>query len=1145
MAQRYKPNQRRGPGRPMRPSGPLINAKNTIDIPNELFENWFTDILSGKDLESWGRMSQESKDAFIGGIKSALFTVRARAGAYNPADSNLVYLGEYGDLAGVQVTFDLEKAWKDPIGYLKTLPSTYLKGVIRLQDIEREIEKKVLQQVMEGGYIKEYGKPTPPPGQGKTLLPSGNGAKILDVQKDPNTGKPTSVRGRDGIPAYMDLSKAVNGWVDLSQVQGLRDTAKDSLTSSVHKIFAKEFSYQGNNSWDKKDEILVSNNIDTLLSNTNNQEIKDFFTDYKNKESYKKAINASLFKDSAGNDYTLKKLLDFTQVSLTPEESHLQNAKASYNNFFGEEVATEFVTGKAYEQSPFLRKLHIDLKNNWQAAGFSSSNAVDDMFKIFTKSDIPGIRATNLEEYISYISNKIAFNKDVTSADAYRFREILETVNENTVEIQKSIRSSLESKLQYHSQELVDNIISEMPNTVSQQVKDEIKERMLAAVDLKKYVAIRNDMESIEEFLTAVGKGEIWKRYFFGGVYNKDLPLPFGLGKYIQDINARYMKTKIPGTNYRLMDIQNGIVGARNVFFQKIGFTGEAMSTPGLLAWGSNNTTLYTTNFNPRAGLNYSLIKNNKDTTLNLYQSGKSYDRLFQTQKGFAENLKQFNSGAIYVSAKDFTDLPTSLEAIEAMGNNYLPIIQSPLAAGLPTRHMNDLHGIFTGFYTNPSTLSKNHFLFTNMPQADFDRYKQSLDSLFIKLKKYENMGIDPDDMLSFVLDISFEKKFVEKLEDGTFVFKRYLPALNYIAKRLSALQTYGLYFLHDKILVNTLFKWRATSWISKNIWDVFYNPKYGPVRWAESIVTKLSTKAWAVGIKSALRPFWGLIQKILPSFLTTATAGTAYLAVIAQRFGQALLASIWKVLKGDLKGVVYEFKRFVEDVLIKPVKFIVNFIVKPIIIVFVVLVLFITLFIAGGGLLAQSNRPVNTESGDYGENYPLFVDNNNNLCFSAATGNTVNGSIAFIPGLAFGLGSITSCPGWRTFDGKSNFHTGVDFGVDSVNLTSPVEGDIVFAGWSPVGYGNLVIIKSDFGGVSYYFYFAHLKSITKFSGSVKLKDQIGVTGNTGNSTGPHLHFEVRVGGRDVLSVENPCTVPGISCDSSCLSSSFEGAVCK
>ena len=71
--------------------------------------------------------------------------------------------------------------------------------------------------------------------------------------------------------------------------------------------------------------------------------------------------------------------------------------------------------------------------------------------------------------------------------------------------------------------------------------------------------------------------------------------------------------------------------------------------------------------------------------------------------------------------------------------------------------------------------------------------------------------------------------------------------------------------------------------------------------------------------------------------------------------------------------------------------------------------------------------------------------------------------------------------------------------------------GRVVFAGWDGGGYGNLVVIEHPRGVRSRY---AHLARIAVRQGSwVVAGNPIGSVGSTGISSGPHLHFEVLVGG--------------------------------
>jgi hypothetical protein len=68
--------------------------------------------------------------------------------------------------------------------------------------------------------------------------------------------------------------------------------------------------------------------------------------------------------------------------------------------------------------------------------------------------------------------------------------------------------------------------------------------------------------------------------------------------------------------------------------------------------------------------------------------------------------------------------------------------------------------------------------------------------------------------------------------------------------------------------------------------------------------------------------------------------------------------------------------------------------------------------------------------------------------------------------------------------------------------------GVIVYAGWNDRGYGNLIVVDHGNGWQSVY---AHLDTFLAFCGqSVDQGEQIGTLGTTGNSTGPHLHFELR-----------------------------------
>ena len=106
--------------------------------------------------------------------------------------------------------------------------------------------------------------------------------------------------------------------------------------------------------------------------------------------------------------------------------------------------------------------------------------------------------------------------------------------------------------------------------------------------------------------------------------------------------------------------------------------------------------------------------------------------------------------------------------------------------------------------------------------------------------------------------------------------------------------------------------------------------------------------------------------------------------------------------------------------------------------------------------------------------------------------------------------GRITDRFGFRTMSGR--WHNGLDIaGPQGRAVRAADSGFVTFAGWHGSGYGNLVIVDHRNGFVTYY---AHLSTYYVSAGqSVGKGAQIAATGSTGNSSGPHLHFEIRYNG--------------------------------
>ncbi len=97
---------------------------------------------------------------------------------------------------------------------------------------------------------------------------------------------------------------------------------------------------------------------------------------------------------------------------------------------------------------------------------------------------------------------------------------------------------------------------------------------------------------------------------------------------------------------------------------------------------------------------------------------------------------------------------------------------------------------------------------------------------------------------------------------------------------------------------------------------------------------------------------------------------------------------------------------------------------------------------------------------------------------------------------------------------GKLRPHTGTDIGAQyGATIISAAGGTVKFAGWNG-GYGNCAIIDHGSGVSTLY---AHMSSISVSAGQyISAGETVGKVGSTGNSTGPHLHFEVLINGTAV-----------------------------
>jgi len=110
--------------------------------------------------------------------------------------------------------------------------------------------------------------------------------------------------------------------------------------------------------------------------------------------------------------------------------------------------------------------------------------------------------------------------------------------------------------------------------------------------------------------------------------------------------------------------------------------------------------------------------------------------------------------------------------------------------------------------------------------------------------------------------------------------------------------------------------------------------------------------------------------------------------------------------------------------------------------------------------------------------------------------------------------GTVTQGYGSAGGENGYTFHNGIDFGGPvGTPIVAAATGTVITAsGGGP--YGNHVMIAHQLNGKTYTTVYAHMSSLNARAGQrVSQGQQIGALGSTGNSTGPHLHFEIHVGG--------------------------------
>lgn len=151
-------------------------------------------------------------------------------------------------------------------------------------------------------------------------------------------------------------------------------------------------------------------------------------------------------------------------------------------------------------------------------------------------------------------------------------------------------------------------------------------------------------------------------------------------------------------------------------------------------------------------------------------------------------------------------------------------------------------------------------------------------------------------------------------------------------------------------------------------------------------------------------------------------------------------------------------------------------------------------------------------------------------VMFFGLVASLLNGEKAFASSSsqwAYPTENYTISATWPKYSGGS-YHSGIDFAVPlNTPVYSTCDGTVVATGSLTTSYGVYVKIKATVNGETVYMRYCHLNSyIVQVGDKVKAGQKIAYSGSTGNSTGPHLHYEVRNASDSYGDLNNPTLNP-------------------
>lgn len=117
------------------------------------------------------------------------------------------------------------------------------------------------------------------------------------------------------------------------------------------------------------------------------------------------------------------------------------------------------------------------------------------------------------------------------------------------------------------------------------------------------------------------------------------------------------------------------------------------------------------------------------------------------------------------------------------------------------------------------------------------------------------------------------------------------------------------------------------------------------------------------------------------------------------------------------------------------------------------------------------------------------------------------------------------TCEYKRKGNWSAGWHTGIDMVCENDTIYGTCDGTVTKIGWDK-SYGNYITVKAPDGK---FHWFCHLSNVTCREGQkISRTTNIGIMGNTGNSTGKHLHFEIRNSSNKYADTISPADYMGI-----------------